>query len=374
MGIDRETEKEFLYWLLRCPGIGPVRAKRIVREAGSWRNAYYIEGIELKRRGILTKEELWVGFDLWKKEFYRLKEEMHRLREEGILFLTPMDPEYPPGFAELSDAPLELYVKGSLPNPERCAAAIVGARACSPYGEQVARRISRELAEAGVEIISGLALGIDAAGHQGALDGGGRTFAVLGCGVNICYPKSNFRLYEQILEQGGGILSEYPPGTAPASGNFPIRNRIISALSEVILVMEARKRSGSLITAEIGLEQGKDIFALPGRVTDSLSQGCNQLIEDGAFILTSADRILEFLGVSYKKSEKQDGKKHKGLAKREKMVYSCLDSAPVHLEEIAAKTGLSVSQSMEILLELELGGYAVRTSGLYYTRGIFAES
>ena len=231
-------------------------------------------------------------------------------------------------------------------------------------------QVTRELAAAGVQVISGMALGIDGAGHEGALAGGGKTYAVLGCGVDQCYPRSNYELYESIPFHGG-LISEYSSKTPPVPRNFPVRNRIISGLSDVILVIEAKEKSGSLITAQAGLEQGKEIYALPGRITDALSTGCNQLISEGAQVLFSPETVLENLGIFVKEKEKLSEKKQKGLAKKEKMVYSCLDFEPRHIEEIALRTGLSVSQSMDALLELELGGYAVRTAGLYYTKRLF---
>lgn len=369
MGTGAELERLFLHWLTRMDGIGAVTVKRIGAFAGSYRNAYYIEGMELQKAGILKTEESCIKFDAWKKEFYRLEEKYYHLADKGIRFVAHFDPDYPARLLSMYDFPAALYVKGELPGKDEPAAAVIGARDCSAYGCQTAEYMAKELAEAGVNIISGLALGIDGAGHKGALNGGGKTFAVMGCGVNICYPRSNYSLYAKIPEQGG-LISEYPPDIPPLARNFPIRNRIISGLSDAVLVMEARRKSGSLITAQIALEQGKDIYALPGRITDSLSEGCNHLIASGAFVLMSAENLLENMGISYKKKDRERGKIEKGLAKREKMVYSCLDSEPLHAEEIAARAGLPVSQSMDALLTLELEGYAVRTTGLYYVKGI----
>lgn len=362
-------EKEFLYWLCQLPGTDAGKIRRIGEEAHGFENAYYIEGTQLFEKGILKTEERAGAFDTWKKELNRLLEEYGRLSEKGIRFVTPLDEEYPRRLLHIYDYPMGLYVKGKLPEEEKAAVAVIGARNCTAYGKQTAEYISRELAENGVQIISGLALGIDEAGHRGAMAGGGATFAVLGCGVNICYPKTNYRTYEQILEKGG-ILSEYPPGTGPDAWHFPVRNRIISGLSDAVLVMEARKKSGSLITAELGLEQGKDIFALPGRISDALSEGCNSLIESGAEILLSSGQVLEHLGIFNQKKECPCEKNVKGLAKSEKMLYSFLDSEPRHLEELASRANLTVTQAVNDLLSLELKGLAVRFSGLYYVRKI----
>ena len=200
---------------------------------------------------------------------------------EQVVYYHKRDKAYPERMRPYPDMPAGIYTKGRLPFEGVPSAAIVGARACSVYGRVQARRYARELAAAGVQIISGLATGVDAAAHEGALEGGGVTFAVLGCGVDICYPKENYPLMRRMLEHGGGILSEFEPGEEPAAWHFPQRNRIISALADLVLVVEARKRSGSLITADYALEQGKSVYALPGRVNDPLSEGCNRLIAQG---------------------------------------------------------------------------------------------
>ncbi|HAV27204.1 MAG TPA: DNA-protecting protein DprA, partial [Lachnospiraceae bacterium] len=184
---------------------------------------------------------------------------------------------YPARFEGLSNMPEELYVMGSLPDENAPAVAIVGARMCSRYGHNTAFTFGKKLAEHGVSVISGMALGIDGAAQEGALSGGGKTYAVLGCGVDVCYPRSNKMLYDRIPERGG-ILSEFPPGTQPLPYNFPLRNRLISALADVVIVVEARKKSGSLITVDYALEQGRSVYAVPGRVGDALSDGCNYLI------------------------------------------------------------------------------------------------
>lgn len=225
--------------------------------------------------------------------------------------------------------------------------------------------MAAELARAGVQIVSGLAYGIDGAGHAGALRAGGKTFGVLGCGIKICYPRENYGLYQKMAVQGG-ILSEFAPKEQPQPRNFPVRNRIISGLSDVILVIEARQKSGSLITAGLGLEQGKEIFALPGRVSDPLSEGCNRLIQEGAGILLTPDDVLEYFTLRNGKILRVHEKNKNGLAKKEKMVYSCLDLQPKGLEEIVTLSGLPVGECISVLLELELSGYIVETSHQYY--------
>ena len=221
------------------------------------------------------------------------------------------DSAYPQRLMDYGSMPDRLYVRGNLPE-EGPSVAIVGARKCSIYGKRQAYLFGKVLAQNGISIISGMARGIDAAAQKGALDGGGKSYAVLGCGVDICYPESNRSLYDA-LPLHGGILSEYEPGSKPLSWHFPIRNRIISALADIVLVIEARKKSGSLITVDYALEQGKTVFALPGRAGDSLSDGCNLLIAQGAGIACSPECILEELDYLYAHChEKGENKEDEG--------------------------------------------------------------
>ncbi len=242
-----------------------------------------------------------------------------------IRCIEKSDPEYPQIMKQYSSMPAKLYVKGRLPDPKRRTVAVIGARMCSPYGRMQAFRYAKALSVAGVQIISGMALGIDSEGHKGALEGKMPTFAVLGSGVDVCYPKSNRKLYERILWENGGIISECPLGSGPVSWHFPARNRIISALSDAVLVVEAKENSGSLITAGFALEQGKMVYAIPGAVTDELSRGCHKLIYDGAGIAYCPEIMLEELGISMEKVTQNGEKNNLGLARDLNMVYSCLD-------------------------------------------------
>ena len=229
-------------------------------------------------------------------------------------------------------------------------------------------RYAKALSVAGVQIISGMALGIDSEGHKGALEGKMPTFAVLGSGVDVCYPKSNRKLYERILWENGGIISECPLGSGPVSWHFPARNRIISALSDAVLVVEAKENSGSLITAGFALEQGKMVYAIPGAVTDELSRGCHKLIYDGAGIAYCPEIMLEELGISMEKVTQNGEKNNLGLARDLNMVYSCLDLFPRNVSEIQMKTGLDARILMETLMTLEMEGYIKETAKNYYVR------
>ncbi len=273
-------------------------------------------------------------------------------KENRIQYIRQEEPGYPKRLRFHRGMPGGLYVLGRLPEEDRPSVAIVGARRSDSYGNAVARRFARELAEKGVQIISGMAWGIDGMAHEGALEAGGDTFAVLGCGVDICYPAGHKNLYERILRQGG-VLSEQPPGMAPLAGHFPARNRIISGLSDLVLVVEARERSGSLITADFALEQGKDIFAIPGRVGDTLSQGCLNLIRQGAGVADSPQIILEALGLVGRKNREPDKIL---LAKDENIVYSWIRLQPISLEELVQKTKMPAGKVLKVLVELELKG------------------
>lgn len=248
--------------------------------------------------------------------------------------------------------PPALYLLGRLPDEKRPSVAIVGARRSSSYGNEIARRFAGALASAGVQIISGMAWGIDGMAHEGALEAGGDTFAVLGCGADICYPAGHRKLYEQIALRGG-VLSEQKPGTPPLPGFFPARNRIISGLADLALVVEAKERSGSLITADFALEQGKDVFAVPGRIGDGLSQGCLNLIRQGAGLADSPLAILEALGMNAGKNTEPEKIL---LAKDENIVYSWIRLQPVSLDEIVKKTRMPVQKVLSLLVGLELKG------------------
>ena len=287
---------------------------------------------------------------------------------ENIRCVGREDREYPRKLKDYPSMPKQIYVKGNLPVPEIPSVAVIGARKCSPYGRIQAFRFAKALSMAGVQIISGMALGIDSEGHRGALEGKSPTFAVLGSGVDVCYPASNRNLYQRIVRENGGIISEYPPGSPPKAWCFPARNRIISALSDAVLVVEAKENSGSLITAEFALEQGKMVFAVPGSVEDTLSKGCNKLIYDGAGLAYCPEVILEELGISGNVHTETEEKTNLGLASDLNLVYSCLDLRPKNLDYITAKTGFLPAQAGNCLIELILMGLVEETGRNYYVR------
>ena len=288
-------------------------------------------------------------------------------RRNSIFQVCREDAAYPKRLREWKDMPSSLWYRGRLPEEHRPAVAIVGARRSTVYGNETARHFARELAAAGVQIISGLAWGIDGMAHEGALEAGGDTFAVEGCGVDLCYPTGHQALYEKICETGG-VLSEQPPGKPPLAYHFPARNRIISALSDLVLVVEAREKSGSLITADFALEQGKDVWAVPGRITDDLSKGCLGLIRQGAGVAESPEVILEALGISDKKAALPEKNKKILLAKEEDIVYSWIRLQPASLEELVRRTGFPASRVLAVLTGLELRGLIREIQKNHYAR------
>lgn len=362
-----EREKEYLYWLNSTAELGAVSLRRLYEHFHSYERIYHIEETELRQAGFLKERQICAIMER-KEQYPKLREEYQALAGRGIGTVTFLDAEYPQRLLEIYDYPPLLFYRGHLPENGVPSVAIVGARGCSRYGEQITEKFAGALAAEHVQIISGLATGIDTAAHTGALKiGGGRTFGVLGCGINICYPRNNYLLYEN-MQENGGVLTEFPCNTPPLKQNFPMRNRLISGLADVVLVAEAKEKSGSLITAELGLEQGREIFAFPGRITDRLSAGCNLLIAQGARPALYPDDILEYLELCHGRKLVIREKNMARLAKREKMVYSFLDFTPKHLDEVVADTGLSVTECMDSLLELELGGYVFCTSNQYYGR------
>ena len=290
---------------------------------------------------------------------------MEEKPEERIRQISSKSAEYPQKLNNYPKMPEILFAKGNLPDAKKPTAAIVGARACSPYGRIQAFRYAKILSSAGVQIISGMAYGIDAEAHKGALEGGTPTYAVLAGGVDICYPSGNRPLYARILRENGGILSEQPPGMRARNYFFPARNRIISGLADLVLIVEAREKSGSLITAQWALDQGKIVYAVPGPVNEALSMGCHKLIYDGAGIAYSPEILLRELGFNCENKVKSPEKNDLGLASDLKLVYSCLDLRPKSTDFLIQKTGLPPRQIGSLLLELKLSGL-IREIGRHY--------
>lgn len=281
--------------------------------------------------------------------------------------MTITDSNYPEKLLNIYSPPYVLYSKG-LPIEHMPMIGVVGSRKATAYGKWAAYNFSKELVKWGVCVVSGMALGIDSEGHKGALDGDGYTIAVLGCGINTCYPSSNIGLMNRIIENGT-IISEYPPNILPLKHHFPARNRIISGLSDGIVVMEAAEKSGSLITVEYGLEQGKDIFALPGNINSSNSSGTNRLIKDGAKIILTIEDIIEELKIKYPYISNMRAEKvgKLELSNIERKVYEIINKYPMHIDMICYKSKLDTNEIRPILKVLELKGYIRQLPGKIFT-------
>lgn len=372
----KDREKAYVHWMCRAAGMGGRQLLETLEKTWTPEELY-----EMAAKGKL-KEKL---AGKYKKRAQRMEEaassggvdeiqETYReMTDRGIAFVTVGEPEYPRKLAMLPDAPYGLYYVGRLPDEGKKSIAVIGARSCSEYGRAMARQFAGELARAGVQVVSGMARGIDGIGQQAALDAGGYSIGVLGCGVDICYPPENSRLYGQLIEKGG-ICSEYPPGTAPRAMLFPPRNRLISGLCDGVLVVEAKDRSGTLITVDMALEQGREVYALPGRATDPLSRGCNGLIKQGAELVESPLELLRSLHID---CEGQTDCRQMELAVLDKVqgqILQLLDFQPVPMEALRqaylekyGKT-MAVPELYHVLLQLCVMGYAGRAGGNFYFR------
>jgi DNA processing protein len=289
--------------------------------------------------------------------------QLELLRERGIRILHAAHPEYPQLLTEASGRPTVLYVRGHMEPADARSVGIVGTRRSTPYGRGVTERISRDLATAGVTVVSGLARGIDAVAHQVSLEAGGRTVAVLGSGVDVIYPAEHRRLVERILENGA-VISEQPPGAKPDAPNFPARNRIISGMSLGVVVIEAPARSGALITANFAADQGREVFVVPGNVGNATSEGTNQLLRDGARIVRDGADILEDLGIGG--SSPTQLSLQIPATPEESRVLRCLGTEPLHIDEIAEAANMPSRGVAESLLMMELKGMVRNCGAQYY--------
>lgn len=281
---------KYLYWLDNVLYLGDISKRKLTNIYQTGEAIYRAEEKELKK--ILDDKK--VGLICNSRKLWDLDKKYEEAQHKGIYMVTLGENSFPINLQNISDPPFALYYKGRLPEEEIPSVAVIGARQCSEYGRYIAQELGKCLGENNIQVISGMASGIDGISQYSAAQAGGRSFGVLGCGVDVCYPKSNRRLYDELVDSGG-ILSSYPPGTQPLKQFFPPRNRIVSGLADVLVVIEARQKSGTSITVEMALEQGKDIYAVPGRVTDRLSDGCNKMLREGAHVFLSPQDFLQEL-------------------------------------------------------------------------------
>ena len=311
-----------------------------------------------------------------KEESYSLKldnseielahNEFEKARSRGIRIITFNSNEYPESLKHIPDPPIVLYARGNSLNISNISVSIVGSRKCSQYGRNVAYKFAKDFASYGITVISGLAFGIDSSAHLGSIDGQGKTIAVIGSGLDRVYPASNKQLAVRVISSGS-LISEFPLGTKPEKYNFPFRNRIISGLSLATIVVEAAKKSGSLITARLAAEQGKDVFAVPGNITSRMSEGTNALIKDGAIPVTCVDDVLSYVkGLKVDSLKLENAKKSiNNVTPEEELILSVVENSAETIDTVSLKSGISVSKLIAVLTYMEVKGLIKRNGGRY---------
>ncbi len=358
-----------MYWvaLQQTPGLGTRRIFRLVKFFGDARTVW-----KAPEKELLLLEGLGNGAQClinWRRQAVPEKI-INALQTAAIKVITFTEEAYPLELKRIYDPPLVLYWRGKQLPGKDLKIAIVGTRRATAYGLRVAKQLAADLAAAGVGVVSGVARGIDAAAHRGVIRAGGLTWGILGCGPDVVYPPEHKELYQKIMEHGA-ILSEFPPGTPPEAKNFPIRNRIISGLTSGTVVVEAAVKSGSLITADIALEQNRDVFAVPGPITSRYSKGSNELIKEGARVVTEADDIIAEYGaqlsILWPTSPKKEQAKI-SLTSTERKVLECLSIVPTHIDDISVAVDLQPGDVSRALLQLEMAKYIRRLPGGFYLR------
>lgn len=353
------------YWLalVRFPKFGPVRIKKLQEKFPNLAEAFSASSLDLQTAGIEPKVA-----DQFVSERMHIdpEKEAGLLSLHGVKALTVADEDYPGDLKEIHDPPAVLFYKGELPKQAKYLA-VVGARKCTRYGQQIAADLVQPLAAHGVVIVSGLALGIDALAHQAALDAAGQTVAVLGSGLDEAniYPTRNRFVAKQIINGHGAIVSEFPIGTHPLAQNFPQRNRIIAGLAQGTLIIEAAAKSGSLITARLAMESGRDVFAVPGPINSPLSEGPNNLIKMGAIPVTSVEDILNHLGLVKAESTNP----YQPGSELEAKIYESMSQEPKQVDDIIRETKLATAEVTSTLTLMEMKGSARHLGGQYYVRG-----
>ena len=364
-----EQEKLVRAALRTIKGVGSQHLRQLIAYFGSAVKAWEAP----KSRFLhISDQGPWIGEMLLARNTLDPKAVGEALNQQGIRIITPDEPDSPALLAELADAPPLLYYRGQLRGQAEVLA-VVGARQATAYGKAAARVLARDAAVKGIVIASGLARGIDTAAHQGTIESGGVTWAFLGCGLDRIYPLENQRLAKDILENGGALVSEFTPGTPPLSGNFPARNRLISGCSRGVLVVEAAERSGALITVDFALEQGREVFAVPGPIFSPMSRGTHNLLRQGAKIVEGIEYIWNEVPAWSNNVGNVSGntkilreEKELPVGKDIESILQQLSDIPLHIDHITVHSTLSVSSISLALLELQLGGIVLQLPGQHY--------
>lgn len=353
---------KYWVWLSSLPGIGARRFYQLLQYFETAENVFNSTSEELKVHGVLNYELIKIVTT--NRNVEKIDKYLKKVKDNGINVYLSKQEEYPVNLKNIYDPPPVLYSLGELKPEDKTSVGIVGSRKASEYGLKTAEKLAEELAQEGVTIVSGMALGIDAAAHRGALRAKGRTIAVFACGVTNPHPKSNINIYKEIIKTGA-VVSEYPLGMAAKPGNFPARNRIISGLSLGTLVVEANIRSGSLITADFALEQNREVFAVPGNINSPSSMGTNNLIKNGAKLIDCAADILSELLIDFTPS------KHSlmniELTDAEIQITASLIQCGKGLDQLAQDTGLDIGDLLSSTAILELKGIIKSVNGIYYS-------
>lgn len=374
-------EIDYWIWISSLEGISAVKAMGLLEIYKHPRIIYEMSENELKQTKLLTEKNIQEILDKEKRD--RVKQIDQLMVKHNIKMVNIYDECYPNNLKQIYDPPIALYYIGKF-KIDDFAIAIVGSRRTTNYGAYSARKMSYELSLRGVQIVSGLARGIDSIAHEGCLAAGGKTIAVLGCGLDTIYPPENIKLFEDIILSNGLLISEYPPGMPPLQHNFPARNRIISGISSGVLVVEAAKRSGSLITAYYALEQGREVFAIPGNIDCAYSIGTNQLIKDGAKMVLCLDDILEEFNYGEeilnnqenqsdvpKRSHKTNHNIFKGLSTEEIRLVKIISNGIHNIDEIIDRSNISTKEVNNILFMLEMKGIISQLPGKIFEISLF---
>ncbi len=355
--------KVYDYWLYSLNGIGKKTFLKL-RNAGIPSEEVYKGQLE-NIAPFLDKKQVSSIIKGKSDKETDLYERYEKLKQLGIFMTVFGDEDYPKRFYPIEDSPAVLFYRGKLPEFEQKMIAIIGARNCSEYGKYVAKAFATYFAKHNVGVISGMARGIDGYAQMETLKENGYSLAVLGCGVTVCYPEENQILYQKLLEKGG-VISEYLPYDKPSPNLFPPRNRIISALADAIIVVEAKEKSGTLITVEMALEQGKEVYVVPGRITDGLSAGCNKLLCEGANLALSPQKVLNALYGEGYTAHKQD--KIEILSKEQKLILEFLDVTPTHINVLQDRTKLPIQMLQSELFILTIKGTVIQTMNCWYQK------
>ncbi|MBD3286942.1 DNA-protecting protein DprA [candidate division WOR-3 bacterium] len=352
--------------LLSIGGLGEKRLVRLMDIFGPPEVIFSKSRAELEETGIGKKVASAISSYSRSGE---VKKSLEVLKSLDARIITTEDAEYPQLLLNSPAPPPVLFVRGELRVEEKLVIAIVGTRRATGYGRAAAERLARELAARGVLIVSGAARGIDTLAHKGALAAGGRTLAVLGCGIDVVYPPENDRLLETITADGA-VVSEYIPGTTPAPGLFPQRNRIIAWLSHGVVTVEAGPKSGALITARLAADGGRDVFSVPGGIFSHQSEGTNQLLKEGAKLVSSIDDVLEEYGTVLESGQdtREDATEGMALSADEKRIYRLLGPEPIHVDKIVDKLGIASASLHPILLNMELKGVIKQLPGMRFVK------